>query len=294
MKQSISLRAPGKINLFLDAVGLLPDGYHEIVSVMHAVDLCDRLRLSLAPSARRTVKIVTNRAGVPTDERNIAYRAARAFWEATGQSGALKICLSKSIPLSGGMAGGSTDGAAVLRGLNALYGCPLSGARLLELAAALGADVPFCLVGSSALCTGTGADLSPLESRTRLRLLIVPSAVGVSTPWAYGELDRLLGDLSARREENKERLARLATALSGGDILGVCGSMYNIFEEVVLPARPLAARAKEILLAFGADGAMLSGSGPTVFGIFSDAAAQKSAAAALRAAGYRPIAAQSK
>ncbi|MBQ9428164.1 MAG: hypothetical protein IJU41_01320, partial [Clostridia bacterium] len=107
------------------------------------------------------------------------------------------------------------------------------------------------------------------------------------------ELDRLLGDLSARREENKERLTRLATALSAGDILGVCSSMYNIFEEVVLPARPLAARAKEILLSCGAAGAMLSGSGPTVFGIFTDAAAQKSAAAALRAAGYRPIAAQS-
>lgn len=290
MKQKILLSANAKINLFLTAVGTLADGYHEIVSVMHAVDLCDRVRLSLAPSARRSVKIVTNRAGIPTDERNIAYRAAMAFFDAADRTGALKIYLSKSIPAAGGMAGGSADGAAVLRGLNRLCGSPLSAARISELAAALGADVPFCCHGGSALCTGTGTTVTPLSTAARLRLLIVPSAEGVSTPWAYSELDRTFGDLSAEREASAARLACLRAALADGDVPALCDAMYNIFERVVLPARPLAARAKDLLLANGARGAMLSGSGPTVFGIFTDAAAQKRAARALRAQGYAPVA----
>lgn len=294
MKKTIRLCANGKINLFLDAVGLLPGGYHEIVSVMHAVDLCDRITLSLSPSDRRAVKIVCNRAGVPTDENNIAYRAAAAFLDAAERTGALKIYLSKSIPAAGGMAGGSADGAAVLRGLSELYGFPLPKARMLDLAAALGADVPFCYIGGSALCTGTGARVAPLVTDTRLKLLIVPSAESVSTPWAYAELDRVFGDFSGRKEANADRRSRLQAALSRGDIPALCDEMYNVFEEAVLPARPLAARAKEILLACGARGAMLSGSGPTVFGIFTNERARAAAFRALRAAGYSPYFAESR
>ena len=165
----------------------------------------------------------------------------------------------------------------------------IGGANALarRLAAALGADVPFCMTGGTALCTGVGDVTSPTENRLACPLLIVPSRESVSTPWAYGELDRAYSGFAAPRPHDA-RLDRLTAALAAGDTTGVAQNLYNIFEAVVLPHRPLAAKAKQLLTDCGAVAAMMSGSGPTVFGIFADAQTRDAAARVLVRHGYRP------
>lgn len=294
MKKQIGMeaRANGKINLYLDVLSDGSSGFHEITSIMQSVSLCDRVLVSAVKSSASAVRIACNLPYIPCDERNIAYRAAMLFSEATGITAEVDIRLQKRIPVAGGMAGGSTDGAAVLATLNKLLGSPLAQNELLALAAKLGSDVPFCLLGKTALCEGRGEILTPIENRAKLLLLIVPSSESVSTPWAYAELDAMFGDFAGRKAQNKPRLDRLTAALASGDTESVVANMYNIFEEAILPKRPLALRAKELLLESGAFGAMMSGSGPTVFGVFADAETRKKAEEALKNNGYYPKAAE--
>ena len=223
---------------------------------------------------------------IPTDERNIAHVASKLFLSEIGESARINIRIQKRIPVAGGMAGGSADGAAVLVALNRLYGNPLSKDTLLSLGAKLGSDVPFCIQGRTSLCEGRGEILTPLKNKAKLLYIIVPSSESVSTPWAYSELDRVYGDFSGREDENNARLDRLTKALENGDTSKICENMYNIFESVILEQRPLAKRAKELLLENGAAGAMMSGSGPTVFGVFSDEKVREKAYVALKQAGY--------
>lgn len=285
-KIGITVRAEGKINLYLDVLSRTADGYHSIESVMQSVSLCDRVTVS-ATRGEGDIRIGCNLPFIPCDGRNIAYRAAHAYLEEAGIAAAVRIFLDKRIPVAGGMAGGSTDAAAVLTALSRLLGNPLPQARVLALAARLGADVPFCMRGGTALCTGIGDVTQPMESSLSLPILILLSRENVSTPWAYGELDRAYGGFTAPRVRDP-RLARLTAALAAGDADGVCQNMYNIFEEVILPHRPQAAKAKKLLLDCGALGAMMSGSGPTVFGIFRDVQTRADAAAVLLRHGYRP------
>ena len=161
----------------------------------------------------------------------------------------------------------------------------------VNVAASLGSDVPFCLMGKTALCEGRGEILSPLTNTARLKFLIVPSTENVSTPWAYGRLDEEFGDFSGR--DNSARFNALVSALENGDVKGVAANMYNIFEQVILPERPVARRAKELLLEGGAIGAMMSGSGPTTFGIFEDDETRAAAASLLKENGYYPKVAES-
>lgn len=288
MKKKIgtTVRAEGKINLYLDVLARTDDGYHTIESVMQSVSLCDRVTVS-AMRGEGDIRIGCNLPYIPCDGRNIAYKAVRALLDETGIDAAVRIFLDKRIPVAGGMAGGSADAAAVLTATNRVLGHPLPPERLRALAAALGADVPFCMTGGTALCTGVGDVTSPTENRLALPLLIVPSRESVSTPWAYGELDRAYGGFAAPRLHD-ERLDRLTAALAIGDIAGVAQNLYNIFEAVVLPHRPLAAKAKQLLTDCGAVAAMMSGSGPTVFGIFADAQTRDAAARVLVRHGYRP------
>ena len=288
MKKKIgtTVRAEGKINLYLDVLARTDDGYHTIESVMQSVSLCDRVTVS-AMRGEGDIRIGCNLPYIPCDGRNIAYKAVRALLDETGIDAAVRIFLDKRIPVAGGMAGGSADAAAVLTAANRVLGHPLPPERLRALAAALGADVPFCMTGGTALCTGVGDVTSPTENRLARPLLIVPSRESVSTPWAYGELDRAYGGFAAPRLHDA-RLDRLTAALAIGDIAGVAQNLYNIFEAVVLPHRPLAAKAKQLLTDCGAVAAMMSGSGPTVFGIFADAQTRDAAARVLVRHGYRP------
>ncbi len=287
-KIGMEVRANGKINLYLDVLSDGTSGFHEIRSIMQSVSLCDRVTVSAARGQETRIRLTCNLPYIPCDARNIAYKAAALFLEESGINAEVHIRLQKRIPVAGGMAGGSADGAAVLRSLNKLFAEPLSSEQLLTAAAKLGSDIPFCLVGGTAICTGRGEILRPIESRAKLPLLIVPSRESVSTPRAYGELDAVYGDFTGREAQNAERFSALTKALADGDAASIASNMYNIFEAVILPKRPFAARAKELLLSHGAIGAMMSGSGPTVFGIFTDLETRKHAENALRMHGYRP------
>ncbi len=287
-KVGMEVRANGKINLYLDVLSDGRSGFHQIKSIMQSVSLCDRVTVSAVRGQGTSVLLSCNLPYIPCDARNIAYKAAELFLAESGIKAEVRIRLQKRIPVAGGMAGGSTDGAAVLRALNKLFGEPLTGAKLLDVAAKLGSDIPFCLYGKTAVCTGRGEVLRPIENSAKLLLLIVPSRESVSTPWAYGELDKQFGDFSGREARNAARFDALVAALAKGCIEDIAKNMYNIFEEAILPHRPLAQRAKELLLAHGAIGAMMSGSGPTVFGIFPDMESRRLAEAALKKQGYRP------
>ncbi|MBE6680014.1 MAG: 4-(cytidine 5'-diphospho)-2-C-methyl-D-erythritol kinase [Ruminococcaceae bacterium] len=293
MKNNIGLevRANGKVNLYLDVLSRADDGFHSIKSIMQSVSLCDRMIVSAARSSKTEIRICCDVPYVPCDERNIAHKAAAKFLEKCGIQAEVDISLHKRIPVSGGMAGGSTDAAGTLRALNKLFGGAMPNDELYKIAASLGSDIPFCLMGKTALCEGRGEILTPLENRAKLLFLIVPSSESVSTPWAYGELDRIFGDFSGR--DNEARFNALCTALASGDVHGVCDNMYNIFEDAILPERPIARRAKELLKENGAIGAMMSGSGPTVFGIFESEETRASAAAVLKENGYYPKTAES-
>ena len=285
------VRANGKINLYLDVVCRKENGFHDIKSIMQSVSLCDRVIVSAARSGKSGVSITCDSPYVPCDERNIAHKAAMKYMEKSGISAEVNIAIHKRIPVSGGMAGGSTDAAAVLMALNRLFGGALSGEKLLEAAAELGSDIPFCIKGKTFLCEGRGEILTPLECGKRLLLLIVPSSENVSTPWAYSRLDEVYGDFSGRNTE--QRYLRLTKALADGDVRGVADNIYNIFEDVILPERPIAARARELMLENGALGAMMSGSGPTTFGIFENEEARAMAAQVLKDNGYHPKIAES-
>ena len=289
----LSVRANGKVNLFLDVLSDGSSGFHKIKSVMQSVSLCDSVTVSVVKDCTTEVEIDCSLPFIPKDKRNIVHAASTLFLEEIGSSAKVNIRLQKKIPVSGGMAGGSTDGAAVLVALNRLYGGILPKSTLLSLCEKLGSDVPFCLIGKTALCEGRGEILTPIENNTKLKFLIVPSSESVSTPWAYGELDRVYGDFRGREKENNARLGRLFKALKEANVRGVCDNMYNIFESVIIEQRPLAKRAKELLLQNGAVGAMMSGSGPTVFGIFENEDQRNMAVNALRSEGYSPKTAES-
>ena len=279
-------RGAGKVNLYLDVISDGSSGFHKIKSVMQSVTLCDRIVVSAIKDCATDINIECSLPFIPTDERNIAHVASKLFLSEIGESARINIRIQKRIPVAGGMAGGSADGAAVLTALNRLFGTPLSSEVLLELGAKLGSDVPFCIQGRTSLCEGRGEILTPLKNKAKLLFIIVPSSESVSTPWAYGELDRVYGDFSSREEKDGARYNRLEKALASGDVSGICENMYNIFEGVILPQRPLAMKAKEILLENGAVGAMMSGSGPTVFGIFDNEKARSRALAIVKDAGY--------
>lgn len=287
-KIGMEMRANGKINLYLDVLSDGASGFHEIRSIMQSVSLCDRVTVSAVRGQDTSIRLSCNLPYIPCDARNIAYKAAELFLRESGVTAEVRIRLQKRIPVAGGMAGGSTDGAAVLRSLNKLFGEPLTTEQLMAAAEGLGSDIPFCLVGKTAVCTGRGEVIKPIPNRAKLQLLIVPSSESVSTPWAYAELDKQFGDFAGRKVQNAARFDALTAALAAGDVEGIGKSMYNIFEEAILPKRPLALRAKELLLEHGAAGAMMSGSGPTVFGIFADGDARRCAEAELKKHGYHP------
>ena len=261
---NITLEAPAKINLYLDVLGKRPDGYHEIESIMQSVSLCDIVDVTLQNEG---ITLSASEDTVPLDEKNLAHKAARLFYDHTGIKGGAKIHIEKRIPVSSGLAGGSTDAGATLKALNQLYDKPLTKKELLMLGAKLGADVPFCMEGGCALCRGVGEIMTKIEPMTPFTVVIARGGEGVSTPAAYRKLDENFGEMLARPFSD---IQRVISAIEMDDLSALSLSVFNTFESVILGEHKEASLYRGKLLDYGALTSLMSGSGPAVFGIFDD------------------------
>ncbi len=278
-------KAPAKINLYLNVTARRADGFHDIETVMQAIDLFDVLHLSLYPAEKTEIVLNFSRpCNLPTDDHNLIVRAAKAFLLAAKKSAKVEILLEKNIPMAAGLAGGSADAAATLRALDTMLPNALTREQLFEIAASLGSDIPFCLLGGRALCYGRGEILEPLPTKGEKYFGVLVNTVETSsTPKAYGALDQMY--------HNFDGSVVLPSGLSRSGALGAVhdGKMppfYNIFEEVVLPLCPRAFEAKALLTTMGADTVMMSGSGPSVFALTKNEALAEKMQSALAERGY--------
>ena len=255
--------APAKLNLTLDVLGKRADGYHEMKMIMTSVSLQDRLTLELEEGEGLSLR--TNLGVLPLDERNLAAAAALALARETGAAlGKLTIALEKEVPVCAGMAGGSSDAAAVLRCLNRALDLGLTGGELARIGATVGSDVPYCVLGGTALATGRGEEIAPLPPLPGCWVVLAKPDFPVSTPELFARLD-------TQRVRCHPDTAGMISALKGGDLPGVARRLFNVFEEVLPPRkRDRVEELKDLLLQQGALGASMSGTGPTVFGLFDD------------------------
>jgi 4-diphosphocytidyl-2-C-methyl-D-erythritol kinase len=262
----------GKVNLLLNILGKRPDGFHELETVMQPVNLCDRLTFERRGGA---VEFSCSDAALPADSRNLVHRAATGFLQTAKISDGVRIHLEKKIPLAAGLGGGSGNAATTLLALNELFGQPLPAAKLNELAAALGSDVPFFLQNKPALATGRGEKIQPLDFFPALRdkvFLLIHPGFGISTPWAYQNLARFPEALNGRPGRAQKLIARLQT----GDWRVASAEFYNSLEAPALEKYPVLALFQEFLRANGALAALMSGSGSTTFAIAENMAAAES------------------
>ncbi|SDO32398.1 4-diphosphocytidyl-2-C-methyl-D-erythritol kinase [Nakamurella panacisegetis] len=276
----VRVRVPGKINLHLSVGDLRADGYHDLVTVFHAVDLVDELTIS--PAERHTVSTEGASAAVPTGGKNLAGAAARLLAKRTKAGGPVAIQISKQIPVAGGMAGGSADAAGALLGCAALWGLELTRDQLSEIAAELGSDVPFALAGGTAVGTGRGERLSPVLARTPLHWVLALADGGLSTPAVFAELDRLRSHADPPRVAGVQDML---TALSSGDPAQVGAALGNDLQAAAISLQPGLRRTLRAGLAAGALGGVVSGSGPTVALLCADPAAAAEVAAELAGSG---------
>lgn len=273
--KELTIPAYAKINLTLDVLGKRPDGYHDLSMVMQSVSLADQVIIRETGEEGFTLK--TDLGFLPGADKNIAGVAARAFARYTGADlSGLEIELQKHIPVCAGTAGGSSDGAAVLRGLNRWFSCGLSLRHLAEIGEEVGSDVPYCVLGCTALAEGRGEKLTCLPALPDCHIVLCKPGFSVSTP----ELFRRIDELKLRFHPDT---AGVLAALEEGDLAGVSRRMFNVFEEA-LPAqrRAVVEEIKSTLLSRGALGACMSGTGPTVFGIFDNAESAQSVADELK------------
>lgn len=255
-------KAYAKVNISLDVLGTLPNGYHEMSMVMQTVTLCDDVHIALTDTGE--VRLATNFGFLPRDEGNIAVRAAKLFFAEAGMTEAgADIRLHKRIPVCAGLGGGSSDGAAVLRGLNRLCGGHFSRAELEAMGARLGSDIPFCVAGGTQLASGTGTTLRDLPAMPNMGVVVCKPAFSIRTPELFAKID-------SRRSRLHPDTAGILAALERGDGAGVARRMYNVFEDVLPRNCGEIARLKGLLLDCGAIGAVMSGTGSALFGLFED------------------------
>ena len=270
----MELSANAKINLTLDILRRREDGYHDLRMVMQSVTLADRL--TVAPARGAAGRAVADLRFLPSGGKNLAQVAAAVFREATGLGGEVDVDIRKMIPVCGGLAGGSADAAAVLRAMNRLTGAGLSTQRLAEIGARAGSDVPFCVLGGTALAESRGERLTPLPPLPFCHIVICKPPFSVSTP-------QLFGRVNVRKIVRRPDTAGVLAALDAGDLPGVARRMYNVFEDVLEPRRYREiASVKAALIDCGALGASMSGSGPSVFGLFETEASARAACGRLR------------
>ncbi len=278
----MTLPSFAKVNLTLDVRDRLPDGYHLIQSVIQQVSLSDEVTVQL--TNEEGIQLHCTDDSLPTDSSNLAWKAAQRFYEKLGAPPRLYIELRKRIPLQAGLGGGSSNAGTVLRALNILHGYPLSPEELRRIAISLGSDVPFFLWGGTLLVEGRGDVLAPLPAPTSHPLLIAVPPVGVSTAWAYAQLDHER-QLAGLEELPPPRTPVLAEALRSG--LDWVALLHNDFERVVLPAYPEILALRVRLMSSGALGTVLCGSGSAMMGVYPDDATAERALRSLRRSGHR-------
>ncbi|MBY0095483.1 4-(cytidine 5'-diphospho)-2-C-methyl-D-erythritol kinase [Mesobacillus maritimus] len=251
------IKAPAKINLSLDVLHKRPDGYHEVEMVMTTIDLADRIEMSLLD--KDTIKINSQNRFVPDDQRNLAYQAARLLKERFNVKKGVSITIEKTIPVAAGLAGGSSDAAATLRGLNKLWQLGLSIDELATLGSEIGSDVSFCVYGGTALATGRGEVIQQLPAPPTCWVVLAKPFIGVSTAEIYRRLQ-----IDGIHHPNTKEMVR---AIEEKDFKRVCNHVGNVLEEVTLDLHPEVAQIKDQMKRFGADAVLMSGSGPTVFSL---------------------------
>lgn len=256
----MKLKAYGKVNITLDVVGKREDGYHLLEMIMQTVDLYDVISID---RAKEGINLSCNKAYIPTDERNLAYKAARLFMETYNVKSGVKIGIEKNIPVAAGMAGGSCNAAAVLKGLNEFFEINAPIEALRELGLKIGADVPYCIEGGTALCKGIGEDITPLKPFKNHIIVLVKPSFGVSTKEVYGAID--INKINKHPETNK-----IIEAMERNDLRFVSCGMKNVLENVTIRKHRILRGIKEEMILNGAMGALMSGSGPTIFAFFED------------------------
>ena len=271
MSETVVLHGNAKINLSLDVLGKRPDGYHEVSMVMQSVSLADEIILQEAKDISLTVDV----PGLEADARNLAWRAAELVRQKCAISKGVAITLKKKIPLAAGLAGGSADAAAVLRGVNKLWQAGLTQQELLELGAQLGSDVPFCLLGGTRLATGRGTELEELPAMPDCGVVLAKLPMAVSTAWVYGHF-------AAARVKQRPDLLGLKTALQKGSLEGIASRLCNVLESVTISEHPEIQKLKDDMLRQGAKASLMSGSGPTVFALTENEEAAGDVAERLR------------
>ena len=285
MIKHLSLKAYGKINLGLDVLRRREDGYHEVRMVMQTVGLYDRI--DLVRKDAPGIVVETNLHYLPANENNLAWKAASLLMEEFRVKEGVQIRLRKFLPVAAGMAGGSSDAAAVLFGVNKMFGLGLTRCQLMERGVAIGADVPYCVLRGTALSEGIGEILTPLPPVPQCQVLIAKPGVSVSTRFVYEHLkaDQL-------RPDQHPDIDGMLEAIRRGDLYGIAGCLGNALETVTIPAYPVIGQIKEQMMERGSIGCLMSGSGPTVFGLFSSPRAAADAYEAFRYGPGRELARQ--
>lgn len=272
-KNDISLKALAKVNLGLDVVRRREDGYHEVRMIMQTIHLYDRL--DIKRTQEPGIQIQTNLSFLPVNENNLIYKAAKLLMDEFSITDGVSVKLDKRIPVAAGMAGGSTDAAAMLIGVNRLFSLGLTKRQLMERGVQIGADVPYCIMRGTALAEGIGEELSPLPPMVKCPVLIAKPSISVSTKFVYQNLK--LDDTTIHPD-----IDRLIDDIKAKNLHDIAAHMGNVLETVTIPNYPVIDEIKKHMLSNGAVGAMMSGSGPTVFGLFDDEDTAKKAYKAMR------------
>jgi len=268
MKQ-VKLKSRAKINFSLDVKSKRPDGYHEVQMIMQQINLYDNIYISERED--NEIKIYTNCEYIPTNASNIAYKAADKLRKSLSISKGVGIYIDKRIPVAAGLAGGSSNAATVLYGLNSLWNLGLSKVELMDIGATIGADVPFCILGGTALAEGIGEELTPIESDIKNTWIVLAKPpISVSTGEVYGQLN-------LSKIVNRPNTNYLVDAIKEGNIYALSSNMSNVLETVTETKHPIITEIKRRMMEYNALGAMMSGSGPTVFGIYKNYEKSKSA-----------------
>ena len=259
--RELQLRAYGKINLGLDVVRKREDGYHELRMIMQTVGLYDELKMKVIPDDE--IRLSVNLSFLPTNENNLICKAIAMLKQEFGIQEGIEARLEKRIPVAAGMAGGSSDAAAALVGMNRLFRLGLSKKQLMEYGVRLGADVPYCVMRGTALSEGIGEILTPLPPMPSCYILLAKPGISVSTKYVYQ-------NLKANELTDHPDIDGIVDSLKNGDLQGICDRLGNVLETVTIRDHPMIDEIKTFLIEQGASGALMSGSGPTIFGIFQE------------------------